>query len=110
MNNRNSNNSRGPIGPGRGMIPDLRVEADTPQPNDVRLPALPSHRSMVANCKMTPNGYDKFVAPRAPGPGPNGIYTVHTQRNKHNGKWFLLSSFFFFKIDNHYFCRIFSLF
>ena len=77
MNNRNSNNSRGQIGPGRGMIPDLRVEADTPQPNEGRLPALPTHRSMIANGKVSQNGFDKvFATPRAPRPGPNGIYTV----------------------------------
>ena len=79
MNGRSSNNSRGQIGPGAG-IPALRIEAETPQPNErVQLPALPTQRSIISQGKATQNGYtdskSPFVAPRAP--GPNGIYNGH---------------------------------
>lgn len=83
MSGRNTN--RGQIGPSGG-IPALLVQAETPQPNNdnIRLPALPTQRSVLANGKPTQNGYMEkslFVTPRAPGPGPNGIFNGRSNKN-----------------------------
>ena len=83
MSGRNTN--RGQIGP-NGGIPALLVQAETPQPNNdnLRLPALPSQRSVLANGKTTQNGYNEkslFATPRAPGPGPNGIFNGRSNKN-----------------------------
>lgn len=91
MSGRNTNSNRGQIGPGGG-IPALRVQAETPQPNNdnLRLPALPTQRSVIANGKPTQNGFmekSPFVTPRAPGPGPNGIYNGSRTNRNGNSKF-----------------------
>ncbi|KAL4235712.1 zinc finger protein [Mactra antiquata] len=98
MSNRNntSNNRSQMPGPGGG-IPALRIQADTPQPNNdnLRLPALPSQRSVVANGKPTQNGYvekSPFVTPRAPGPGPHGIFNAQ-RANRNDLRDFNLQGF-----------------
>lgn len=97
MTSRNLNTGRSQIGPGVG-IPALRIQADTPQPNNdnLRLPVLNSaQRSVISNGKSTQNGYvDKalFATPRAPGPGPNGIF--NGQRTNRNGMVMYKSMFF----------------